>query len=111
VQSGGLFNTEPDMSEPQDILAEQERLIAQLQSMLDRCSEKLWVEWVPTEEQLPVKDGEVLVAWDQHEKVAVGYFGNGKWQIEAAEYGPPTHWMPLPIGPRPPVPEPPTECP
>jgi len=27
------------------------------------------------------------------------------------EYGPPTHWMPLPDGPRPPVPEPPTECP
>jgi len=87
---------------------EQERLIAQLQSMLDRCSEKLWVEWVPTEEQLPVKDGEVLVAWDQHETVAVGYFGNGGWQIKVAEYGPPTHWMPLPDGPRPPVPDPPT---
>jgi hypothetical protein len=88
---------------------EQQRLITQLQSMLDCCSKKQLVQWVPVEERVPVKDGEVLVAWDQYEKVAVAYFGNGEWRMEVAECGPPTHWMPLPDGPRPPVPEPPTD--
>jgi hypothetical protein len=93
-------------------LDEHEKLIAQLESQLDRCCKKLWVEWVPVAEQLPTRDQVVLVAWEGWELVTLGHFIDGDWfdpVVAISEYGPPTHWLPLPIGPRPPLPAPPTD--
>jgi len=93
-------------------LDEHEKLIAQLGSQLDGCCKKLWVEWVPVAEQLPTRDQVVLVAWEGFELVTLGHFIDGDWfdpVVAISEYGPPTHWMPLPIGPRPPLPAPPAD--
>jgi hypothetical protein len=92
---------------------EQERLITQLQSMLDRCREKQLVQWVPVEERLPLAESLCIVCSENTDD-DFGVFA-AKWdgKVWIANGGiifhraVMSHWMLLPDGPRPPVPEPP----
>ncbi len=97
-------------------LDEHEKLIAKLESQLERCSKKLWVEWVPVEERVPEADSLCIVCSENTDD-DFGVFA-AKWDgnVWIANGGiifhrrVMSHWMPLPIGPRPPVPAPPAGC-
>lgn len=87
----------------EEYVAEQERLIAQVESMLQRACDRQWKEWVPVTEQMPA-DGLYLIAWDGREQVTIGHLVDGEWfdpVVAISEYGPPTHWMTMPYAPRP----------
>ena len=101
----------------EEYVAEQERLVAQVESMLQRACDRHWKEWIPVEERLPEPGESVLMffrATDADGRPScIGYDRNGGLVSVAtferikgqsfwtSDYGDetPSHWMPLPSPP------------
>lgn len=89
-----------------EYVAEQGRLIAQVESMLQRACGMQWEEWIPVTEQMPDERAPyLLVVYEETGRQIVTsgeYEGDGHW---TPDYNPMlpdemvTHWMPLPAPP------------
>lgn len=89
----------------EEYVAEQERLIAQVQSMLQRACDMGWKEWIPARDRLPDVLERVLVfcpLLDPNEIIGATRTASGIWECDDGQIigeEEPTHWMPLPAPP------------
>lgn len=83
-----------------EYVAEQERLISQVESMLQRACDRQWREWISVSDMLP-KEGESVIA-AVRDRARELYWNGRQWVYPASgerEDGGVTHWMPLPAPP------------
>ena len=89
-----------------EYVAEQERLVAQVQSMLQRACDRQWREWIPVEDRLPEEFATVLVVISTPSGSHVSFMSrhpqDGFWQHADGDIDEinVTHWMPLPEPPE-----------
>jgi hypothetical protein len=94
----------------EEYVAEQERLVAQVESMLQRACDRHWKEWIPVGEKLPDERVKVLTCGDDPVegpftliglREPASIFGPAHWHLPGfSEFGPVTHWQPLPSPPE-----------
>ena len=93
----------------EEYVAEQERLVAQVESMLQRACDRHWKEWIPVEERLPEEGVVVLAYLPKQADVESGVYAAMLSKLQtlkgtfSTSFGfgfEATHWMPLPEPPE-----------